>query len=40
VLNELSKQNIILFDRRRILIRDLAALSSSSQKPERVDNNP
>jgi CRP/FNR family cyclic AMP-dependent transcriptional regulator len=33
VLNELSRQNIILFDRRRILIRNMKALIASPPEP-------
>lgn len=42
VLNELSKQSIILFDRRRILIRDMEALLSSPPKPgsKKATNQP
>jgi CRP/FNR family cyclic AMP-dependent transcriptional regulator len=38
-LNELSKQNVILYDRRRILVRNMDALLSSPQGPDRVANN-
>jgi CRP-like cAMP-binding protein len=38
LLNELSRQNIILYDRRRILIRDLEALITPPQEPDRAVN--